>query len=204
MHRPAQDVFFQLSGPSELTPQILLAMYPRGFFPWYSEGEPIRCFNPAMRCVLRPHRLRIAPRTVQYARQFRYSSAINSNFHGVIRHCATVARKGQDGTWITRELCDAFCRLSDMGYAHSFEVYRSGELCGGLYGLWIDTVFYGESMFSLSTHASLIALANLCSFAQLRGIRIIDCQIPSPHLLRHGAETLPRHTCMHLFNSIMP
>lgn len=181
------NLYFEVS---QLTPQLLLEIYPLGFFPWYTEGEPIYCFNPAVRCVLRPEQLRISARTARYTRQLQYSSARDSDFRGVLSHCATVKRDGQAGTWITAELHDAFCQLFEQGWAHSFEVYRNGSLCGGLYGLRIRDVFYGESMFSLSNQASIVALANLCSFAQIHGIRLIDCQIENPHLLRHGAELL--------------
>lgn len=182
----------------QLTPQLLLEMYPHGFFPWYSEGEPIRCFNPAVRCVLHPERLQLSPRTNRYVRQLQYSSAFDSDFHGVISHCATAKRTGEEGTWITGELRDAFCDLFTQGWAHSFEIYRNGTLCGGLYGLWIGGIFYGESMFSLANQASIVALANLCSFARLNGIRLIDCQIENPHLLRHGAELLSQRKFLSL------
>ena len=212
MHSQDRTLFFELE---RLTPQVLIAIYRRGFFPWYSEGEPIRCFNPAMRCILYPHKLHIASRTARYAHRFGYSSAIDSNFHAVIDHCAAAKRADQDGTWITPELRDCFCQLFDLGYAHSFEVYRTADesdhsdgrasilspiLCGGLYGLWIDDIFYGESMFHHSTHASLVAFANLCAFAQSRAIRVIDCQIPTSHLIAHGAERCPQDKFMRLLD----
>lgn len=188
-------LYFEIA---RITPQILLQIYPQGFFPWYSEGEAIRCFNPATRCILYPPRLYIASRTVRYARALGYSSARDRDFRGVIDYCATVPRAGQTGTWITRELHHAFCQLHSMGWAHSFEVYRNNALCGGVYGLWMGDVFYGESMFSLSTQASLVALSNLCAFAQLHGIRVIDCQMETAHLIRHGAEMITRAEFMQL------
>ena len=185
----------------ELKTELLLAMYPRGFFPWYNEGEPIVCVSPPVRCVLYPSKIHIAARTKRYMRQMQYASRINSDFAGVVRHCATVARKEQ-GTWITAALYKVFLSLFEMGYAYSFEIYQQDTLCGGLYGLRINNIFYGESMFSLNKHASIVALANLCSFAQTHHINVIDCQIPSSHLLRHGAEVVSRNEFITLVNCL--
>ena len=175
----------------ELKEEILLAIYPRGFFPWYTEGEPITCVSPSVRCILYPSKMHVAVRTKRYTRQMQYASRINSDFTGVIHHCATVVRKEQ-GTWITAALHKVFLSLFEMGYAYSFEIYQEDTLCGGLYGLRINNIFYGESMFSLNKHASIVALANLCSFAQMHHIKLIDCQIANPHLLQHGAELVSR------------
>jgi len=194
--RSSSTLFFELPA---FDAKELVEIYRWGFFPWYSEGEPITCVNPPLRCILYPQKLHIASRTLRYIRKFGYSSRINGDFESVIHHCATVPRKSQDGTWITKALHHVFCELHTLHYAYSFEVYCNHTLSGGLYGLWIGNVFYGESMFSLTAHASLVALANLSAFASAHNIDIIDCQIPTPHLLAHGAEVVTRERFMQLF-----
>ncbi len=176
----------------ELSVPTLLAAYRVGVFPWYSEGEPIQWWSPDPRCLLFPDRLRLSDSLRRVIRSARFTVTFDRDFPAVIRRCAVAPRPGQDGTWITAAMIDAYTALHAAGYAHSVEVWQGDELAGGLYGVALGRVFFGESMFSTATDASKVGLAALVARLRAGGCRFIDAQNPTPHLLRLGAEPVPR------------
>lgn len=180
-----------LAAGGNLGSDRLLAAYVKGIFPWYDEGQPILWWSPNPRCVLRPAELHVARRL---RRSMRHSSLIvsfNQSFPDVIRACAG-ERKSQQGTWITQDMQNAFERLHAEGWAHSIEVWTADRLVGGLYGLSIGKVFFGESMFSAESNASKIALFALCRQLTKNDFALIDCQVTSHHLTTLGAILMPR------------
>lgn len=180
-----------LAGGGDLTPQRLLKAYRLGIFPWYSEGDPILWWSPAPRCVIYPDRVHLSRRTRRRYNGGGYRLTLNTAFDGVIRACAE-ARVDEEGTWITTGMEQAFKELHRLGHAHSLEVWLDGELAGGIYGLAIGAVFFGESMFSHRTDGSKIALVALCRLLHQAGIGLLDCQVGNPHLFSMGAEEVPR------------
>lgn len=181
-----------LAGGGDLSPQRLLAAYRRGIFPWYSAGEPILWWSPDPRMVLFPDAIRITRSLAKTLRNADYSVRLDTAFEQVIAACAATPRPGQDGTWITTEMQQAYLRLHALGYAHSVETWRDGQLVGGLYGVAIGRVFCGESMFSHATDASKIALVHLCRYLARREFGIIDCQMETAHLTSMGARPISR------------
>lgn len=175
----------------DLSPERLMAAYRRGIFPWYESGQPILWWTPEPRMILRPARLHISRSLRKSIRRRDYSLGFDTDFPGVIHACAG-PRRGSGGTWVTRGMIDAYQRLHRLGIAHSVEVWREDRLVGGLYGLAMGAVFFGESMFSRETDASKIALQALCESALAQDGALIDCQVPSPHLFRLGAEPISR------------
>ena len=181
-----------LCAGGDLSPQRILAAYRQGIFPWFSEGEPILWWSPDPRMTLEPSQIRISRSLRKTLSRGDYELRIDSDFVAVIEACAATPRKGQHGTWITAEMCDAYTCLHRLGYAHSVETWIAGQLVGGLYGLAIGRMFYGESMFSRVTDASKIALAHLARHLNDRGFGLIDCQMTTPHLASLGAREIPR------------
>lgn len=171
----------------DLTPERLLCAYRRGIFPWYSDGQPILWWSPDPRAVLRPARFQVSRSLRKVLRRGTFDVSIDRDFQGVVRGCAG-PRRDQDGTWITGAMETAFARLHALGHAHSVECWQDGTLAGGLYGVAMGRVFFGESMFSAVSNASKVALAHLCNM----GLELIDCQIPNAHLMRLGAEMMDR------------
>jgi leucyl/phenylalanyl-tRNA---protein transferase len=180
-----------LAAGGALTPDWLLGAYRRGIFPWYSDGEPILWWSPDPRAVFDPVTFSPSKSLRQSIRNRRYETALNRDFAAVIRACAA-PRPGAQGTWITDEMIAAYEALHALGHAHSVETWSDGELVGGLYGVRVDHVFFGESMFSRARDASKVALARLMDEALATGIRLIDCQMPTEHLTSLGAETVAR------------
>lgn len=176
----------------DLSPERLLLAYANGIFPWFSKGEPIMWWSPDPRCVLRPEKLRISTSLRQALKKKNYEIRFDTCFVDVISHCSAAKRKGQRGTWITREMQEAYILLHELGYAHSTEVFMDGELAGGLYGISIGGMYSGESMFHLRPEASKIALYHLVERLKERGYPLIDCQVTNQHLLSLGAEEMPR------------
>ena len=181
-----------LAAGGDLSPQRLLAAYRQGIFPWYSAGEPILWWSPDPRMVLFPAKLKISRSLTKTLRNKPYTTTLDSAFRSVIAHCAATPRQFQQGTWITPEMQHAYLRLHELGYAHSVEVWMDDKLAGGLYGMALGQVFFGESMFSLRTDASKIALAHLCAHLHRLGFGIIDCQMETDHLASLGASPIPR------------
>jgi leucyl/phenylalanyl-tRNA--protein transferase len=176
----------------DLSPSRLLLAYASGIFPWFSKGEPIMWWSPDPRCVLRPEKLKISTSLRQALKKDNYEVRFDTSFEEVIRQCSATKRKGQRGTWITKEMVDAYIQLHELGYAHSTEVFMDGELAGGLYGISIGGTYSGESMFHLKPEASKIALYHLVERLKEKGFPLIDCQVTNSHLLSLGAEEMPR------------
>jgi leucyl/phenylalanyl-tRNA--protein transferase len=175
----------------DLSPGRLLAAYREGIFPWYLAGEPILWWSPDPRFVLFPPELRISRSMRQFLKKESIRITFDQDFAAVIAACQG-PRPGQEGTWITEEMREAYGNLHRMGYAHSVEVWREGKLAGGLYGISLGSAFFGESMFSLIPNASKAALITLVSQLREHGFDLIDCQVETPHLASLGARPIPR------------
>jgi leucyl/phenylalanyl-tRNA--protein transferase len=181
-----------LCAGGDLSPQRILQAYRQGIFPWFSAGEPILWWSPDPRMVLLPDEFRISRSLRKTLRRGHYQIRLDNHFDAVIEACARTPRQGQNGTWITREMRFAYATLFELGYAHTVETWIDGQLAGGLYGLAIGKMFYGESMFSRQTDASKIALAHLTRFLRQHDFALIDCQMNTPHLASLGAREIPR------------
>jgi leucyl/phenylalanyl-tRNA--protein transferase len=181
-----------LCAGGDLSPQRIVQAYRSGIFPWYSRGEPILWWSPDPRMVLVPSEFRLSRSLSRTLRKGNYRIELDGHFPAVIRACAKAPRNGQKGTWITGEMQDAYRKLHELGFAHSVETWVDDELVGGLYGLAIGKMFYGESMFSHATDASKIALAHLARYLDAQGYGLIDCQMNTPHLASLGAREIPR------------
>jgi leucyl/phenylalanyl-tRNA--protein transferase len=180
-----------LAAGGDLSPSRLLYAYPRGIFPWYDSGQPILWWSPDPRCVFVPREFRLSRRMERERRRSALTVTFNRAFPAVIAACAAPRRR-LGGTWITAEMRTAYEQLHGLGWAHSVEIWEDGRLVGGMYGLAIGRVFFGESMFSRETNASKFALHALCNVLCARNFALLDCQTVSPHLLSLGATTLPR------------
>jgi len=181
-----------LCAGGDLSPETLLRAYRSGVFPWYSAGQPILWWSPDPRMVLVPGAFRISSSLRRALRRGAYRVRLDSDFPAVIGACASTPRKDQNGTWIVAEMQHAYCALHELGYAHSVEAWVDDKLVGGLYGLAIGRMFYGESMFSHASNASKVALAHLARFLAAQGYGLIDCQMQSAHLASLGAGEIPR------------
>jgi leucyl/phenylalanyl-tRNA--protein transferase len=179
----------------DLKVERLLLAYKNGIFPWYSEDEPILWYSPHERFVLYPERLKISKSMRQVLRSGRFTITTNQCFNTVIEACSSVERDGQDGTWITDDMKAAYNQLHQLGHAHSVEVWEQDELVGGFYGVHVNSVFCGESMFSKVSNASKTALIWLC---QSGVYSLIDCQVHTEHLASMGAEMISREEYMRL------
>ncbi len=176
-----------------LSPGMLLSAYRQGIFPWFSEDEePILWWSPDPRYVLFVDELSVPRRLTRSLKKEPFEITFDTAFDAVIRSCATVSRPKEMGTWITEEMFRAYTRLHELGYAHSVEAWRDGELAGGLYGVCLGGVFYGESMFHRETNASKAAFVALVRGLEAQGIRLIDCQMETPLLASFGARYIPR------------
>ena len=180
-----------LAAGADLSPERLLAAYRRGIFPWYGEGDPILWWSPDPRMVLIPSELKISRSLAKTLRNTAYEIRFDSAFDSVMSGCAQ-ARRHQQGTWITAGMREAYNTLHRLGHAHCVETWIDGRLAGGLYGVAIGTVFFGESMFANSRDASKIALAALVRHCQLLGVGLIDCQMHTDHLASLGARDIAR------------
>jgi len=189
-----EDMGGLLAVGADLDPARLLDAYRRGIFPWGTvEGQPL-WYSPDPRMVLFPEEFRLSRSLKKTLRAGNFEVRFDSNFAGVIAHCAATRRPDQDGTWITPEMIEAYRRLHELGWAHSVETYVEGDLVGGLYGLAIGSMFYGESMFSLRSNASKIAFAHLISLLKSQHCGMIDCQMYTQHLASLGGREIPRRT----------
>lgn len=181
-----------------LGPRLLLHAYSLGLFPWYNEETPILWWSPDPRCVLLPENFRLPARSARKLASRPFTLTFNQAFDKVIEACAKSKRKGQNGTWITDEIMLAYIKLRGLGFAHSVESWRDGSLAGGLYGVALGKVFFGESMFHRESDASRAALAGLVSLLKIRGFNLIDCQQATPHMLQAGAVEMPRSCFLQL------
>ena len=181
-----------LCAGGDLSSPRLIAAYRNGIFPWYSPGEPILWWSPDPRMVLVPGEFRLSRSLRRTLRTGAWQVRLDSDFAAVIRACANTRRPGQSGTWIGTPMQAAYCRLHELGYAHSVETWLDDRLVGGLYGVAIGRMFYGESMFSLISDASKVALAHLVRFLETQGFGLIDCQMNTAHLASLGAREIAR------------
>ena len=177
----------------DLSSERLLAAYRKGIFPWYNPGQPILWWSPDPRTVLYPSQLHISRSLRKTLRHRHFHITTDKAFDRVITECAASRRDGTvSGTWITTDMRTAYLNLYRLGYAHSVETWQHNRLVGGLYGVAIGDIFFGESMFSVTRDASKVALAGLVSRLLQREFRLIDCQLPSSHLFSLGAQSIPR------------
>lgn len=178
----------------DLHPERLLAAYQNGIFPWYNEGEPILWWSPDPRMVLFPEKLSISKSMKRLFKKQTFRVSLNQNFEAVINQCASIPRKGQQGTWIGEDMKMAYLQLHQMGYAHSVEVWNNQDLVGGLYGIYLKEkkIFCGESMFSKVSNASKYGFIWWVKTLQKKGVKLIDCQIYTAHLASLGAEEISR------------
>jgi leucyl/phenylalanyl-tRNA--protein transferase len=176
----------------DLSMERLLLAYKQGIFPWYNEDEPIAWWFPNPRFVLFPGELKISRsmRTIINNGQFEFT--IDKSFDEVINNCSNVIRKDQPGTWLSPDLIKAYTHLHTQGYAHSAEAWHKGELVGGLYGVLIGKIFFGESMFSKKNNASKFAFIKYVNHLQKKGVELIDCQVYTPHLESLGARMISK------------
>jgi len=189
-----------LAAGGDLSVQRLLLAYHNGIFPWFNEDEIPLWWSPDPRFVLFPPELKVSKSMQQLLKKNEFEFRINTAFEEVIHNCRGITRKGMDGTWITEEVADAYIRLHHLGYAHSAEAWKDGELAGGLYGIKLGNVFFGESMFSRQSNASKYAFICWVRHLAGQGIRLIDCQVHTPHLESLGARMISRNQFIQLLN----
>lgn len=180
-----------LAAGGSLAPEWILAAYRRGIFPWYEQGQPILWWSPDPRAVLRPGDLHISRSLRRRLRRGEFRITADRAFDAVLDGCAE-PRGYTDSTWITDDMARAYSRLHGLGHAHSFEAWADDSLVGGLYGIAIGRVFFGESMFARRTDASKVAFVHAVRFLAARGCELVDCQVATDHLRRFGATTMPR------------
>jgi leucyl/phenylalanyl-tRNA--protein transferase len=180
-----------LAAGGDLRPARLLAAYERGVFPWYSAQQPILWWSPDPRMVLFPAEFKRSRSLSKTLRHGPFKTALDQAFGATIRACAAPRRSGPE-TWLNTEMIESYDELHELGFGHSVETYRDGSLVGGLYGIQLGQVFFGESMFSLERDASKVALARLVDECLARDIKLIDCQVASAHLARLGAREVSR------------
>lgn len=185
----------------DLSTDRLMLAYQNSIFPWYSKDEPILWYSPHERFVLFPEKLKISKSMRQVLRSGRFNITTNKCFNEVMEACSAIERPGQDGTWITADMKAAYNLLHQLGHAHSVEVWENDELVGGFYGVQINSVFCGESMFSKVSNASKTALVWLCQSGQYS---LIDCQVYTEHLASMGAEMISREEYMALLHDSKP
>ena len=188
--------FAPLASGGDLSEDCLLSAYSAGIFPWFSEDEPILWWSPDPRAVLDPREVRVQKSIKPYLK--RYEIKFDADFRGFINLCKSVREREKQGTWISEQIAEAYSRLADAGIAHSVEAYEDGELVGGLYGLIFGRVFCGESMLSLKSNASKVALIRLCEVLAKFNF-LIDCQIMNEHLKFMGAKEMAREEFLALF-----
>ncbi len=191
-----------LAAGGRLTPTRLLAAYGRGIFPWYEEGQPVLWWTPDPRAVLMPEEIRISRSLDKTLRNGGYTVSVDQEFQSVVEGCA--APRADAGTWITGKMARAYCQLHDLGHAHSVEAWNRGQLAGGLYGVTIGRVFFGESMFSRQRDASKVALVHLVTRLREMGYGLIDCQLPTSHLASLGARLIDRKDFESMLGELCP
>jgi leucyl/phenylalanyl-tRNA--protein transferase len=186
------DEEFVIAVGGDLSVDRLLLAYQHGLFPWILRGDLIEWWCPDPRFVLFPDKLKVAKSLARVIQSERFTVTFDRDFPAVIENCRAVPRPNQPGTWIKKKVMTAFCALHDAGHAHSVEVWQEGELAGGLYGVAVGSCFCGESMFAKVSNASKVGLVTLVRRLREAGCTLIDCQMPTDHLARFGAEPIPR------------
>lgn len=187
---PAESDIVALYG--DVGPARLLMAYSHGIFPWYNEGEPIYWWCPRERMILRPAEVKISKSSRKIRQSGQFEIRADTAFAAVLHHCKNIERPGQEGSWLNEDLQDSLLELHRAGYAHSIEVYEDAELVGGLYGIALGKMFFGDSMFSYKSSASKMAFFALCEKLSEWQFRCIDCQMHTPHLQSLGAYLIPR------------
>jgi leucyl/phenylalanyl-tRNA--protein transferase len=191
-----------LAAGADLSLERLLEAYRRGIFPWYSSGQPPLWWSPDPRMVLECEALKVSRSLSKSIRNKGFEVRIDTAFPEVLRGCSA-PRREEAGTWLGPDMRAAYARLHGAGYAHSFETWRGGELVGGLYGVALGRMFYGESMFSRATDASKVALVKLVQMLRSRGFPLIDCQVHTPLLESLGAREIPRREFLRALASLV-
>jgi leucyl/phenylalanyl-tRNA--protein transferase len=181
-----------LASGGNLSPGMLLSAYRQGIFPWFSEGEPLLWWSPDPRFVLFPGELHVHVRMKRFLRRCPYELSLDSDFKAVIKGCSSAPRRGQRGTWITEDMRTAYAKLHELGYAHSAEARLDGKLVGGLYGVSLGRIFFGESMFSLADNASKSAFIPLVWTLAEAGFALVDSQVRTEHVEGLGGRDIPR------------
>lgn len=176
----------------DLSPRRLLIAYGLGIFPWYSTNSPILWWSPEPRLILEPDRVHVPARLERVLRQDLFRFTLDTAFEQVIAACARSPRRGAVGTWIVPEMHAAYCRLHELGFAHSIEAWRDGRLVGGLYGVALGRAFFGESMFYVQPNASKAAFVTLVRALRAAGYTLLDCQQTTPHMVRFGGFEVMR------------
>ncbi len=198
VHKAGEDGLLAIGG--DLSIERLLLAYKSGIFPWYNANEPILWWCPDPRFVLFPEKLKVSKSMRPVLQNGKFRFTINKAFETVIQNCKTIARKDQQGTWIQPEVQKAYTELHSLGFAHSAETWLNGELAGGLYGIRIGNIFFGESMFSKISNASKFAFINYVGQLQKENVQLIDCQVYTEHLESLGAEMIARKKFIELLN----
>ena len=194
-HLANEDGIVAVGG--DLSPERLIVAYENGIFPWFNPDDPIIWWSPDPRFVLFPKEIKIAKSMRSYFNQKKFEVSVDTCFEEVMRQCQEIARKGQGGgTWITESMIDGYCNLHKMGIAHSIEVWKGGELVGGLYGVALRKIFYGESMFAHVSNASKYGFILLAKKLEEWGFTMIDCQQATKHLESLGGRGIPRNEFM--------
>ncbi len=192
------DVDGLLAVDGDLLPDRLLLAYSMGIFPWYSEGLPILWWSPDPRLVLFPQEFHLSKRLDRLCKKKEFQVTLDQAFREVIQSCSQVHHETKAGTWIVPEMIEAYCELHELGYAHSVETWQDDKLVGGLYGVSLGRVFFGESMFHLVPNASKVAMAKLVEVLLARGFELIDCQVTTKHLISLGAREIRRSEFLRL------
>ncbi|MGV3459956.1 MAG: leucyl/phenylalanyl-tRNA--protein transferase [Flavobacterium sp.] len=185
----------------DLSPERLLLAYRNGIFPWFEDDEPILWWSPPERMVLFFDELKVSKSMRNILNRDMFTVTCNKAFREVISNCRNIEREGQEGTWITNEMVEAYCRLNELGIARSYEVWHKGQLAGGLYGIDLGNIFCGESMFSLVPNASKVAFITLARQLQQQNYRLLDCQVHNRHLESLGAREIPRQEFIKILRS---
>ncbi len=201
VHLAEPDGLLAVGG--DLSPERLLLAYRKGIFPWY-EGEHILWWSPAPRFILFPDELKVSKSMQQLIKKNAFTFTINKAFSEVINNCKTIARHDQESTWITDEVKKAYIHLHELGHAHSAEVWFNNELVGGLYGIRLGKVFFGESMFSKKSNASKYAFIKYVHALTLEDVKIIDCQVYTEHLESLGARMREREDFIEMLKKFIP
>lgn len=202
-HRALHDPEGLCAIGGDLSPERLIHLYQHGFFPWYSDPDPILWWHPAHRCTLDPEQFHTSKSLKKSLKRHSWRVTCNQDFAQVIQHCAQL-REQKEGTWISPDIQNAYTKLHKLGYGHSIEVWLDQELVGGFYGVAMGQMFFGESMFSLVPNASKIALKTFCTLAHLSHIKLIDCQVASEHLESLGAKLMPRNDFLDNLSTLIP
>jgi len=187
----------------DLTPNRILKAYRSGIFPWFNPEDPILWWSPNPRMLLFPQDFKSNKSFRRVLRNKGFEVRFDTDFEAVITHCGDVPREGQEGTWLTKEMKEAYIEIHNMGFAHSVETYYEGKLVGGLYGIAMGRGFFGESMFSLMPNASKVAIKALSSICVKRSYDFIDCQVETPHLINWGARLVERDSFLDMLEDTL-